>query len=137
MRGWAPRQESASMRASVAVDHTAAFAGRLATAFVELALAAAIIVAAVFVGHALRERRTEDVPSRRFAAARAGMRVGNEPGRQLSDLAHRLSKGRQRRIEHLSHGNVVEADDGDIFGYTKPVRAQGGDRAKREKIALG
>ncbi len=45
------------MRASVAVDHTAAFAGRLATAFVELALAAAIIVAAVFVGHDLREWR--------------------------------------------------------------------------------
>ncbi len=45
------------MRASVAVDHTAAFVGRLATAFVELTLAAAVIVGAIFAGHDLREWR--------------------------------------------------------------------------------
>ena len=45
------------MRASVAVDHATAFVGRLAMAFTEVTLAAAIIVAAIFVGHDLREWR--------------------------------------------------------------------------------
>jgi len=39
------------MRPSVAVDHAAAFSGRLATAFIELALAVAVIVGAIAVGH--------------------------------------------------------------------------------------
>ena len=45
------------MRQSVAVDHAAAFSGRLATAFIELALAVAVIVGAIVVGHKLAEWR--------------------------------------------------------------------------------
>ncbi len=45
------------MRAPVAVDHAAAFSGRLATAFIELALAVAVIVGAIAVGHNLAEWR--------------------------------------------------------------------------------
>ena len=45
------------MRALVAVDHAAAFSGRLATAFIELVLALAVIVSAIVVGHHLAEWR--------------------------------------------------------------------------------
>ena len=46
------------MRASVAVEHTTAFASRLVMVLTELAVAAAILVGAVVVGHDLREWRT-------------------------------------------------------------------------------
>jgi hypothetical protein len=45
------------MRASVAVDHATAFVGRLAMAFTELTLAAAVIVGAIVAGHNLTEWR--------------------------------------------------------------------------------
>ena len=45
------------MRQSVAVHHAAAFSGRLATAFIELVLALAVIVSAIVVGHHLAEWR--------------------------------------------------------------------------------
>jgi len=45
------------MRQSVAVDHATAFSGRLATAFIELVLALAVIVSAIVVGHHLAEWR--------------------------------------------------------------------------------
>lgn len=45
------------MRASIAVQQAVPFAGRLVIAFVELALAAAVIAGAIIVGHDLREWR--------------------------------------------------------------------------------
>ena len=45
------------MRASIAVQQAVPFAGRLLIAFVELALAAAVIAGAIVVGHDLREWR--------------------------------------------------------------------------------
>ena len=45
------------MRASVLVQEATPFVGRLVTAFVELTLAAAVIVGAIVVGHDLREWR--------------------------------------------------------------------------------
>jgi len=45
------------MRASVAVEQSMSFVGRLVTAFVELTLATAVIVGAIVVGHELREWR--------------------------------------------------------------------------------
>jgi hypothetical protein len=45
------------MQVSVAAKETAPFMGRLAVAFVELTLAAAVIVGAIFVGHDLRDWR--------------------------------------------------------------------------------
>ncbi|HEY6203304.1 MAG TPA: hypothetical protein VI056_09685 [Candidatus Limnocylindria bacterium] len=45
------------MRASVVVREATSFVGRLVTAFVELTLAAAVIVGAIVVGHDLREWR--------------------------------------------------------------------------------
>ena len=45
------------MRASIAVQHATPFAGRLVIAFVELTLAAAVLVGAIVVGHDLREWR--------------------------------------------------------------------------------
>ena len=45
------------MRLSVAVEQSTSFAGRLATAFVELLLATAVIVGAIIGGHNLREWR--------------------------------------------------------------------------------
>jgi hypothetical protein len=42
------------MRASVVVHEATPFVGRLVTAFVELTLAAAVIVGAIVVGHELR-----------------------------------------------------------------------------------
>ena len=45
------------MRESIAAQHPTPFAGRLVIAFVELTLAAAVIVGAVVVGHDLREWR--------------------------------------------------------------------------------
>jgi hypothetical protein len=45
------------MRASVVVQEATPFAGRLVTAFVELTLAAAVIVGAIVGGHELREWR--------------------------------------------------------------------------------
>ncbi|MGH2491797.1 MAG: hypothetical protein ACRDF9_09825 [Candidatus Limnocylindria bacterium] len=45
------------MRASVVVDHSMPFVERLATALVELTLAATVISAAIVVGHELREWR--------------------------------------------------------------------------------
>ena len=45
------------MRATVMVEHATPIAGRLAMAFVELMLAAAVIVGAIFAGHDLREWR--------------------------------------------------------------------------------
>ena len=45
------------MRSAVPVQHSLSFAGRLATAFVELVLATAVIVAAIVAGHDLREWR--------------------------------------------------------------------------------
>ena len=39
MREWAPRPESACMRATVMIEHATPIAGRLAMAFVELMLA--------------------------------------------------------------------------------------------------
>jgi len=46
------------MRASVAIDHTTALLGRLVMVLTELAVASAIIVGAIVVGHDLREWRT-------------------------------------------------------------------------------
>jgi hypothetical protein len=46
------------MRASVAVEHATDFVGRVCMALTELAVAAAIIVGAIVVGHDLREWRT-------------------------------------------------------------------------------
>jgi hypothetical protein len=43
---------------SVAFEHTTAFASRLVMTLTELAVAAAIIVGAIVVGHDLREWRT-------------------------------------------------------------------------------
>jgi hypothetical protein len=45
------------MRATVVVEQATPFAGRLATAFIEVVLAAAVIVGAIVVGHDLREWR--------------------------------------------------------------------------------
>ena len=45
------------MRATVMIEHATPLAGRLATAFVELTLAAAVVVGALFAGHNLREWR--------------------------------------------------------------------------------
>jgi hypothetical protein len=45
------------MRASVVVRGATPFVGRLVTAFIELTLAAAVIVGAIVVGHELREWR--------------------------------------------------------------------------------
>jgi len=45
------------MRASIAVQHATPFAGRLVIAFVELTLAAAVLIGAIVVGHDLREWR--------------------------------------------------------------------------------
>jgi hypothetical protein len=45
------------MRASIVVQEATPFVGRLVTAFVELTLAAAVIVGAIVVGHDLREWR--------------------------------------------------------------------------------
>jgi hypothetical protein len=46
------------MRASVAIDHTTVVVGRLVTVLTELAVAAAILIGAIVVGHDLREWRT-------------------------------------------------------------------------------
>jgi hypothetical protein len=46
------------MHASIVVERTAAFAGRLVMVLTEFTVAAAIIVGAVVVGHDLREWRT-------------------------------------------------------------------------------
>jgi len=45
------------MHSSLAVEQSTSFGGRLVTAFVELTLAAAVIVGAIVVGHDLREWR--------------------------------------------------------------------------------
>jgi hypothetical protein len=45
------------MRASVVVQGATSFAGRLVIAFVELTLAAVVVVGAIVVGHDLREWR--------------------------------------------------------------------------------
>jgi len=45
------------MRISVAVEQTTRFVERVATLMVELSLAAAVIIGAIFVGHELREWR--------------------------------------------------------------------------------
>jgi hypothetical protein len=45
------------MLASTVAQSTTSFGGRLITAFVELALAAAVIAGAIVVGHDLREWR--------------------------------------------------------------------------------
>ena len=45
------------MLSSLAVEQSTSFGGRLVTAFVELTLAAAVIVGAIVVGHDLREWR--------------------------------------------------------------------------------
>jgi hypothetical protein len=45
------------MRAAVVVRQATPFVGRLITAFVELTLAAAVVVGAIVVGHELREWR--------------------------------------------------------------------------------
>jgi hypothetical protein len=45
------------MRSVVPVQQSLSFAGRLATAFVELMLATAVIVGAIVAGHELREWR--------------------------------------------------------------------------------
>ena len=45
------------MRASIAVQQATPFAGRLVIAFVEITLAAAVMVGAIVVGHDLREWR--------------------------------------------------------------------------------
>ena len=45
------------MRTSIAVQQATPFAGRLVIAFVELALAAAVVAGAIVVGHDLREWR--------------------------------------------------------------------------------
>ena len=45
------------MRVSVVAQDATSFVGRLVTAFVELTLAAAVIVGAIVVGHDLREWR--------------------------------------------------------------------------------
>jgi hypothetical protein len=45
------------MQASVAVQPSMSFVGRLVTAFVELTIAGAVIVGAIVVGHDLREWR--------------------------------------------------------------------------------
>lgn len=45
------------MRESAVVDRAMPFIGRLVTAFVELVLAAAVVVGAIVVGHELREWR--------------------------------------------------------------------------------
>ena len=45
------------MRASVVIEQVTPFVGRLVIAFVELTLAAAVIVGAIVVGHELREWR--------------------------------------------------------------------------------
>ncbi len=45
------------MRVVVVVKEAAPFAGRFATAFIELTFAAAVIVGAIFVGHDLRDWR--------------------------------------------------------------------------------
>ena len=57
MRGWAPRPESGRMHMLLVVEHAATFFGRLAVFMIELAVAAALITGAVFVGHELREWR--------------------------------------------------------------------------------
>ena len=57
MRGRASRAESAVMHASALAQSTTSFGGRLVIAFVELALAAAVIAGAIVVGHDLREWR--------------------------------------------------------------------------------
>ena len=46
------------MRASVAIEQTTDFVGHLVMVLTELAVAAAILVGAVVVGHDLREWRT-------------------------------------------------------------------------------
>ena len=46
------------MRASVAVEHTTAFVSHLVTVLTGLAVAAAILIGAIVVGHDLREWRT-------------------------------------------------------------------------------
>ena len=46
------------MRASVAVDHTTVFVSHLVMLLTELAVAAAILIGAIVVGHDLREWRT-------------------------------------------------------------------------------
>jgi hypothetical protein len=46
------------MRASVAVDHTTVFVSHLVMLLTELAVAAAILIGALVVGHDLREWRT-------------------------------------------------------------------------------
>jgi len=45
------------MRISAAVESTTRFVERVATLFMELTLAAAVIAGAIFVGHELREWR--------------------------------------------------------------------------------
>ena len=45
------------MRIWIAVEHTTRFLERVATLMVELTVAAAVILGAVFVGHELREWR--------------------------------------------------------------------------------
>jgi hypothetical protein len=45
------------MRASAAAEDASTFIGRLATALVELTLAAAVLVGGIVVGHELREWR--------------------------------------------------------------------------------
>jgi hypothetical protein len=49
--------ESAFMRATVIVDQSTTFVGRLAIALVELTLATAVVVGAIVTGHNLREWR--------------------------------------------------------------------------------
>jgi hypothetical protein len=45
------------MHSSLTVEQSTSFGGRLVTAFVELTLAAAVILGAIVVGHDLREWR--------------------------------------------------------------------------------
>jgi len=45
------------MRASVPIDQPTSFVGRLVTAFVEITLATAVIIAAIVAGHNVREWR--------------------------------------------------------------------------------
>ena len=57
MRGRASRRESARMRIWIALEQTTRFVERLATLMVELTVATAVILSAIFVGHELREWR--------------------------------------------------------------------------------
>src|SRR5713101_4676484 len=74
--------------------------------------------------------------TRPLRLSRRGRPIPDEPRGKLANLAHRLADGGEGWVEDARHRDVVEAHDRDILRHAHPPRAQRGDRAEREQVAL-